>query len=71
MGIIQRETQRQGLSHLARSVAIFYGSLTGDLPKADIAAIARSPPVNYPAVTAGAGKSYPFDFGSGSRFRLT
>jgi DEAD/DEAH box helicase domain-containing protein len=30
MGIIQRETQRQGLSHLARSVAIFYGSLTGD-----------------------------------------
>lgn len=30
MAIIQRETQRQGLSHLARSVAIFYGSLKGD-----------------------------------------
>jgi len=29
MGIIQRETQRQGLSHLALRVAIFYGSLTG------------------------------------------
>jgi len=30
MGIIQRETQRQGLTYLARQVAIFYGSLTGD-----------------------------------------
>ncbi len=30
MGVIQRETQRQGVSHLARLVAIFYGSLTGD-----------------------------------------
>ncbi len=29
MGIIQRETQRLGLSHLAPLVAIFYGSLTG------------------------------------------
>lgn len=29
MGIIQRETQRQGTSYLAKQVAIFYGSLTG------------------------------------------
>ncbi len=29
MGVIQRETQRQGISYLAKQVAIFYGSLTG------------------------------------------
>ncbi len=30
LGLIKRETQRQGLNYLASQVAIFYGSLTGD-----------------------------------------
>lgn len=30
LGLIQRETQRQGLGYLATKVAVFYGSLTGD-----------------------------------------
>lgn len=30
LGLIQRETQRQGLSYLATKVAVFYGSLKGD-----------------------------------------